>query len=96
MAVHSPDRLIFNLVNLSENGLQFVSFRDFDKKQTLNIEVNLAEAGTRVSAFSRVVWISPAFWQDIKIYRVGMMFLEISLQDLSTVRRFIFPNLKAA
>lgn len=96
IAVHADKRLVFNLVNLSENGIQFSSSHDFKKKEILSVAVNLAEISTQILTLSRVVWTRAISYKKLKVYRVGMTFMELGMEDLQVLRQFIYPQLRAA
>lgn len=96
LAIQLTERTIFNLVDISENGLQFSSPRNFKRKEILKLSVNLAEADIQIPALSQVVWIRPIFYKKVEVFRIGVTFLELSQQAVQVLRQYVMPSLRAA
>lgn len=96
VAIDHPERKVFNLIDISETGLQFSSSQPFESKEVLNLTVNLAEADIQFRALSRVAWTREIIYKKTKVYRVGLTFIELSQQARQIIRQLSHPIAKAA
>lgn len=96
VAIDFSERKVFNLIDISETGLQFSSAKDFTKKEILILTINLAEADTQIQAVSRVAWSREIIYKKTKTYRIGVSFIELSQQARQVIRNLSHPLSKAA
>ena len=83
----TPQESLCNLLDLSENGLKFVSSKQIKPGAILKLVLNLAEKETNISVAGKVVWSSKI--SHVHAYRVGISFLSMSEEHKALIHRFV-------
>lgn len=96
VAVESPERAIFNLVNISEGGIQYSSVDALRKSQIVNLIINLVEEGTQIEVLGKVVWCQPISNEEFPTYRIGISFVNLHAEAGTIIRHFIHESSRAA
>ena len=77
-----------NVHDISASGLQFTSYEPLAKNSLLELAINLPDTVKPLRACARVVWTKKISRQS-EIYRVGVLFLDISEADRKAIEGHI-------
>ena len=90
--VCSEDQIVSS--DISEAGVRFTVYERLAKGTMLNIELHLPFDSMPVLAEGSVVWINKVKEEPIKVFEVGVVFLEIGEWDLKRFKGYINNEIK--
>lgn len=79
---------VSNLLDISQEGLQFFSKGQIEPGTVLKITVNMAEKKKQIPIIAKVMWMRPAKEKGAG-YQVGVSFLEMDSKDRDLIGDFM-------
>lgn len=78
---------ISNIIDISENGLQFTCYEELRPGQDIHMVVHVPHAEKEVSITARLVWLRPSRTRGLFI--AGVQFGEITEENKHLIRQMI-------
>ncbi len=85
---------VFNITNLSEGGLQFMSYHRIKPQMELQLILNLAEFEQQYPVDVKVMWVRKKL-RLRPVYHAGVSFLMIPDEAKQAIRRLVSPPTSA-
>lgn len=80
--------MLTNVTNLSETGLRFSCASQIKPESVLSLVINFPETEKQVPVVAKVAWLGKVHGHGL-VYRIGVEFLSIALEDRQLIRNFV-------